>query len=262
MKPGLARAFVLSGAALLASGIASADSISGTISAGFGQVGVSLAGTDFFGFNSADSQCDKTGAGAGCFDILSGTGSFASLVNSNAQINTIQDLPSPPLSGSIPIKNFISFDGGAITFDLVTVLPGGGQDCSAVNQSAPNLSCTIYANFGTVANPDIQGSPWLLTNGPDDTTLSIAATMYFNGYSGDPANGVTVYRGIFSTQLSGTDINAMYNLIVGGGTGTSSWSASFSPVTSQLQSAAPEPGSVLLMGMGLIGLAYRCRKTR
>src|SRR5258708_27333191 len=116
----LLSAAALISALLVMPGTASADGITGTISAGFGQVGVSLAGTDFFSFDGANSQCDAAGTGAGCFDVLSGTGSFAGLVNSNAQINTIQDLPSPPLSGSIPMADFISFDSGAIQFDLVT----------------------------------------------------------------------------------------------------------------------------------------------
>src|SRR5579862_6152065 len=81
---------------ILVVGTASADPITGTTSLGFGQVGVSVFGTDFFGFDSSNSQCDVPGQGPGCFDVLSGTGSFVGLVNFNPAINTIRDLVSPP----------------------------------------------------------------------------------------------------------------------------------------------------------------------
>ena len=196
-------------------GTASADTITGTTSLGLGQVGVSVFGTDFFGFNGSNSQCDVPSfpvSTAGCFDILSGTGTFASLVNVNAQINTIQDLPGPPLggaglSGPNPVSSFISFHSGAVIFDLLSVLPGGGQNCATVpDLTAPNASCTVYVDYGSPGSPNIQVSPYLLTNGPDATTLGVSATMYFNGYTGDANNGTSLYRGIFSTQLSGVNI--------------------------------------------------------
>lgn len=253
-------ALLLCGTLFLSTG-ARADIISGTTSLGFGQVGVSIFGTDFFGYNGASSQCDIPGTGSGCFDILSGTGDFAKLVNFNAQANTIQDLPSPPLSGPILKPGFISFDNGAILFDLLNVLPGGGQNCATVaNLTAPNISCTVYVDYGTPQNPNMQVSPYLLTNGPDGSAVGVSATMYFAGYSGSAAGGTTLYRGIFSTQLAGVDILDVYGVIASGGTGTSSWSAAFSPMTSQQVAGAPEPASWLLFGAGMIGIAFRIRR--
>jgi hypothetical protein len=240
---------------LLLSGTASADQIYGDTSIGFGQVGVSLAGTDFFGFDASDSQCDMPGTGPGCFAIESGTGSFASLVNVNFAANLIADLPAPPLSGPDPITNFLSFDGGKVAFDLITVMPGGGTNCAGLaDLTLPNLSCTIYSPDGT------QSSPYLLTNGPSGQTVSVATTMYFNGYSGSAATGTTLYVGIFSTQLANETIAGIYNDIVQGGTESSSWSATFAPSTtvqSQSSPTAPEPGTLLLFGAGLICLAAR-----
>ena len=250
----------------LFTGAANADPITGTTSLGFGQVGVSLFGTDFFGLNSGDSQCDVPGEGPGCFDVLSGSGTFAGLVNFNPAINSIKDLPAPPLSGAIAIPEFLSFFGGAVKFDLVSVLPGGGQNCASIpDLTAPNAACTIYADYGTPESPNPQVSPYYIANGPDATTVSVSATMYFNAYSNSSDNGTSLYRGIFSTQLAGINISQIYGVIATGGTETSSWSASFSPVSvpnSQQSTATPEPGTWLLALAGGAALFMRKRRTR
>ena len=230
----------------------------GEASVGFGQVGVSVFGTDFFSFSNG--QCNQPGSGAGCFALVGGTGTFANHTNFAAQSNTIQDLVAPPLSGAIARPSFMSFDNGAIIFDLIYVVPGGGQNCAtAGNLRAANLSCSIFVDYGSQASPDVQISPYLLTNGPAGNTVGVSASMYFGAYTPDAPSDVSSYIGIFSTQLAGTTINDLYSVIANGGTKTSSWSASFSPNSAPHDTAAaPEPGTILLAvtGCAIVGM-YR-----
>lgn len=233
---------------MLVPGRVFADTITGNVSVGLGQVSVSVQGIFFLGFDSSDSQCDLTGGTSGCFDVVSGTGTFANLLTTNPQVNSIQDLPAPPLSGPESIADYMMFDSGAVLFDLIGVVPGAAQNCATVaDLTVPNISCTIYANYGTVADPDIQIAPFVDTNGPDNTTVSVSATAYFMGYTGDPGNGETLYRGIFTTQISDMNLSQLYSAIASGGVITNAWSASFSPVT-------PEPGTWLLASLGFIGI--------
>jgi len=264
--------------ALLALGLPGfvwADSIIGTVNVTLGSVGVSLGGTDFFSYDPGTFSCDTNDGftAPGCFLMQPGapaaggpTGNFIPLVAAqglNAAVNTIQDLPTPPnpLSGPDAIPGFIKFDNGAgaggITFDLTTILPGTGPDCTTINMNVGGASCTIYTPFGV--------SPYTLTNNLTATAVTVGASMYFNGYSGNPANGTTPYIGVFSTQVSSllvqgnpnpinpVDIATIFNVIINGGETTSTWNASFAPLV-------PEPAAFVLAGLGLMGIGFLRRR--
>jgi hypothetical protein len=256
-------------AALLVSSTAMADTINGTASVAIGQVGVSALGTDFFSYDSTPGrnhgQCDVPNPVGqqvpGCFAVVAATGNFF-YPDLNPQDNGIQDLLLPlPLSGNILIPQFIYFDGGAalggVTMDLTQVLPGGGTDCSTLSAgqlAAANTSCTIFVNG--------VASPYLLTNSSDGSVLYIGATMYFQAYTGaaGAAGGETPYEGVFTTQLSNNILNVFTAIAVDGQTVTSPWTATFTP--EEVPTAAPEPASILLTGLGLLGVGYRVRRKR
>jgi hypothetical protein len=237
---------------LLCAGSASANMI-GNASIGFGQVGLSAFGSDFY--SSSGSQCDQPGPGAGCFYLVSGTGTFAAHTAAAPQANAIKDLSSQPFSGAVNIPTFMSFDNGAINFDLTYIAPAAAQDCStAGNLSAPNLSCALVLNS--------QVSPWLLTNGPQGDTISVAATMYFDAWESSNPSAITAYLGIFSTQMAGVNIASLFSTISTGGTAVNAWSASFAPVPNQAaQSATPEPSTFMLLCAAALTIAL-CRHRR
>jgi len=170
------------------------------------------------------------------------------------------------LSGLGPLTNFETVAGAGalagqtVDFNLVTlVLPNGGAGFGNCASNAANNSC----------NP--AGSPFTFSEDSTGTQLTISLTTTMNAYTGTFASGDTPYRGIFTTQQSGTliglgacsgataDITAVLACEGAGGTIQATWSATESPIP-----GVPEPGTsgmMLLAGGGLI-LLSRLRRPR
>jgi hypothetical protein len=239
------------GIALFLPGTASADSITGSATVGFGQVGVNLSGTDFFSWDAGDKECDTNpGTGLGCFDVVSGTGTFAGLTtppvptssNSIASIGPTVDLPYP-VTDEVEFDNGATLAGPGVSFDLTSILTGSAPPCVG----AGDFYCTIY----------IGGKPTpytLIQEGPD---VAIEAVMFFNGYEHSSASGTSTYQGIFTTQLTDTidGPSGILATIGGGGTLSNSWDATFSPIAE-----SPEPDTLLLVGLGLFGFGYASKR--
>ena len=170
------------------------------------------------------------------------TGSFAGLTGGN-----IQSLTGGPLTGTLstPVTGFVSFTTGLATpifFDLTYIAPGVG----------PLGNCFSDA-LGSTCTP--AGSPFTLFQLSSNTVI---ASLQFNGesYTGTSATGTTSTVSVFSTQtaLNGT-IPQIYVQLLAGQTLTGiTYSASFNA------SPIPEPSSLLLMGLGLIGAGVVARR--
>jgi hypothetical protein len=168
------------------------------------------------------------------------TGSFAGLTG-----GTIMSLTGGPGTGTVNVPNFISFSQGVaapITFDLTYIAPGVGTQ-AACSSSTPGALCTP------------NGSPFTLLQ---LTSSTVVASLQLNGtaYTGSAASGSSATTGVFSTQtVIGGTIPAIIGALNAGQAITGiTYSASF------VASPVPEPGSMLLMGLGLAGAGLIARR--
>jgi hypothetical protein len=211
----------------------------------------SVSGTTIT-FSNSQPGCasGSNSSTTGCFGVgATPTGSFASL---GSTFGTISDLLSGSPTGPRTVVGFMLFQNN-VAFDLTNVFAAGLPGCSTVNPTLGGVSCV----------PDGVGpSAFRLTNGPGTglngsgaaASVGVQFTVGLNGYTGLNTSGVTPYIGIFTTQIAGSNAQDILNALGSGGSVTHSYSASFSPTQT------PEPGTMLLMGFGLLGVSGLTRK--
>jgi len=163
---------------------------------------------------------------------------------------TIKDITTT----SLPVTAFLTVPGGSnglgtATFDLISI-PDPTAFFPVCNPGGPVQLICATSTFVFVQD--------------SSTQLSVGFTTIQHGYYGTSASGFTNYEGDFKTTISGklpngqdATIANVLNFEAGGGTITSTWSASVGPL-----SGVPEPLTSALLGSGLLGIALLGRRRR
>lgn len=171
------------------------------------------------------------------------TGNFAGLTG-----GTIQSLTGGPTTGNVNVPAFATFSTGVATpviFDLTYIAPGVGT-AGGCTSAALGAECTP------------PGSPFTIFQISSNTVI---VSLQFNGvsYTGTSASGTSPTVSIFSTQsaINGTIPDIIALLQGGGSVSGVTYSASFTATTPTI---TPEPASMMLMGIGLIGAGLVARR--
>jgi len=150
-----------------------------------------------------------------------------------------------------------------VAFETVTLTSGGPAffDLLGIIPPNPGLPACVAGSAACQAGvfSFVQQSA---------TQVNISLALNEIGYTGTSASGFTAYTGIFSTNLSGSDLSqyatgcsgavTIANILTCEGTGhtiKSGWTGTQSPVP-----GVPEPASLSMMGLGLLGLGLVGRR--
>ncbi len=188
------------------------------------------------------SPCINFGGGAICtpgqsFQMTVSSGSsadFSAVASATDQMMDISTFPPPNLVNFQTVAGGTAVAGATVHFYLTQmVLTNGGLgfgDCSSSAANLPNNHCSPAF------------SPFTFAEDSSGTQVTIQFSVLMNAYTGSSLTGTTPYRGIFTTQQSGTlvgtgacsgitaNITNILNCQAANGTITATWSAAESPI--------------------------------
>ena len=179
----------------------------------FGNSGISISGTSYYGFNQ---QCLSWAVGGTSCDP-----SFA-IVNSGS--------PTPAMGTISGSNDFIYFGGPGVEVSGASFIPPSGLDLTSFSVTMPVL-------FSGSFSPCVAG----------------AAGYYAGCYNYETGITNPVF-GVFNVYGTGTANLSFINL---GYPGTTIWRLSSGTYT---LNPVPEPGSIMLLGTGAVGLVLRLRR--
>ncbi len=196
----------------------------------------------------SDSACTPPPAAAGDFAVSGSTGSFAEY---NTTFGLVKDInnTAQPLNTTFSLPNFMTFDlNSDLTIEL-TFIPLGtdpaSTDCAGLThctpQNGPLVSPSNPAGLSAF-NLDQSGS---------ETTLTFGVLGVVHQVGGATGN----LSGLYTVQFAGSNPQQALALAESGSNILYSATLSLPPA----QTSAPEPTSIFLSGIGLVGLALVSR---
>jgi hypothetical protein len=197
---------------------------------------------------------DAAGTALNFFTLSGGTAVFAGIPNGSQE--TIQSLGPEPIGspgfGPIPFYGF-PIGGAALNLNINFIQAGQfttvcGPGLPAVPAAGQNCTPPISGVPGTA------GGPFNFTNF-NDPNFGLSSTAQFT-FAGVSADNQAHWSSIFTVQFLGQPFQSVLSTLATAG----SVSNTYSQATLVLSNNVPEPGTLLLMGGGLIGLAGLLRR--
>jgi len=222
---------------------ASADPITGVLNI-TGSANVSATRIDWV-LGDITLHPGATDAVYGTFDIVKdGSGYFSNIWQPVSGVNTGLSEDLPPGGGANFLTDFKTSDAqyNDLSFTLTSLGAFAVPVCTGLEDIGD--SCLAFA-----------GSPFLLTRTNSGTGVEFDVFGFFV----DPTFGDTgqnAAKGIYTANIVGMTPKQVADLINGGGTINSSYSAQFTAT------AVPEPLTLTLLGSGLLGIGLRARRRR
>jgi len=188
---------------------------------------------------------DATGTAPNLFSFTAGTGVFAVIPNGSQEgIANLNNATEPAGNAGFAPQAFITFPVGGLPGLMINKIFPGFDGTAGCGSTAVGAVCTPETAPGVPGPFNFQN-----TNGGGSTAAF--------DFSGITADGAATWTAHFTSQFSVPFTSVLAQLA-----STGSVSNSYSQTTVTITSLTPEPGSLLMIGSGLIGLAAFMRRRR